>query len=197
MYDPIFKIDLEHQGILNKIIFGYLTHPIIDWFYQNRYKPNHLTTLSFISQLSGIWYLLDYDTVSFSVLYFLGYYFDCVDGPMARKYDMVTVFGDWYDHVTDILCFIWVIHIYIYQYVLLENTLILIISIIYLLGLIGYVGCQEKIYNKNNEKAEISYSLYLTTLFVEDEYRYFKYCKFFCFTNSVLLFSVLPNFLSY
>ena len=115
---------------------------------------------------------------------------------MARKHDMVTVFGDWYDHVTDIFCFIWVIHIYIYQYALLENTFMCVISSIYFLGLIGYVGCQEKIYNKNQD-GEISYSLYLTTLCVRDEYKYFKYCKFFCFTNSVLLFSLLPNFLSY
>ena len=196
MYDPIFKIDLEHQGILNKIIFGYLTHPIIDWFYQKGYKPNHITTLSFISQLLAIRYLLNYDALSFSFLYFLGYYFDCIDGPMARKHDMVTVFGDWYDHVTDVICFIWVIRIYIYQYALLENTFMCVISSIYFLGLIGYVGCQEKIYNKNQD-GEISYSLYLTTLCVRDEYKYFKYCKFFCFTNSVLLFSLLPNFLSY
>ena len=196
MYDPIFKIDLKNQGILNKIIFGFLTHPIIDWFYHKGYKPNHITTLSFISQLLAIRYLLNYDALSFSFLYFLGYYFDCIDGPMARKHNMVTVFGDWYDHVTDIICFIWVIHIYISQYALLENTFMCIISSIYFLGLIGYVGCQEKIYNKNQE-GEISYSLYLTTLCVKDEYKYFKYCKFFCFTNSVLLFSLLPNFLVY
>ena len=47
---------------------------------------------------------------------------------MARKHDMVTVFGDLYDHVTDVICFIWVIRIYIYQYALLENTLMCVIQ---------------------------------------------------------------------
>ena len=60
MYDPIFKIDLKHQSIINKIMFGYCTHPIIDWFYNNGYKPNHITTLSFISQLSAVYFLLEY-----------------------------------------------------------------------------------------------------------------------------------------
>jgi phosphatidylglycerophosphate synthase len=197
MYDPIFKIDLKHQGTINRFIFGYCTHPVIDWFYEKGYKPNHITTLSFLSQLLAVSYLLEYDTKTYSIFYFLGYYFDCIDGPMARKHNMVTVFGDWYDHITDIFCFIWVIYIYISQYALLENTAICIISSIYFFGLIGYVGCQEKIYNKNNKEAQISYSLYLTTLFVKDEYRYFRFYKFFCFTNSVLLFSLLPNFLSY
>ena len=195
MFHPIFKIDIEHQSYINRFMFSYLTHPVIDWFYQNGYKPNHITTLSFLSQLLAISFLLEYRTLLFSFFYFLGYYFDCIDGPMARKYKMVTVLGDWYDHITDIFCFIWVNYIYIYQYGILDNTLICFISFIYLFGLIGYVGCQEKIYNKNNKETKISYSLYLTTIFIKDEYKYFDYYKFFCFSNSVFLFSILPNFL--
>ena len=135
--------------------------------------------------------------MTFSFFYFLGYYFDCIDGPMARKYNMVTLFGDWYDHITDMICFSWIIYILINQYSLLEHNFICIILLVYLLGLIGYVGSQEKIYNKNNKDKQISYSLYFTTFFIKDEYRFFKYYKFFCFTNSVVLFSIIPNFLSY
>jgi len=197
MYDSIFKINLEHQGNINKIIFGYLTHPVIDWFYQNNFTPNIITTLSFISQLISINYLLKFQPMTFSFFYFLGYYFDCIDGPMARKYNMVTLFGDWYDHITDMICFSWIIYILINQYSLLEHNFICIILLVYLLGLIGYVGSQEKIYNKNNKDKQISYSLYFTTFFIKDEYRFFKYYKFFCFTNSVVLFSIIPNFLSY
>lgn len=197
MYDSIFKINLEHQGNINKIIFGYLTYPVIDWFYQNNFTPNIITTLSFISQLISINYLLKFQPMTFSFFYFLGYYFDCIDGPMARKYNMVTLFGDWYDHITDMICFSWIIYILINQYSLLEHNFICIILLVYLLGLIGYVGSQEKIYNKNNKDKQISYSLYFTTFFIKDEYRFFKYYKFFCFTNSVVLFSIIPNFLSY
>ena len=46
----------------------------------------------------------------------LGYYFDCIDGPMARKYNMVTVFGDYYDHGTDIICFTLVNYYYFTLY---------------------------------------------------------------------------------
>lgn len=30
------------------------------------------------------------------------YFWDCVDGQFARRYDDVSDFGDWYDHVTDV-----------------------------------------------------------------------------------------------
>lgn len=30
------------------------------------------------------------------------YFWDCVDGQFARRYDDVSEFGDWYDHVTDL-----------------------------------------------------------------------------------------------
>ena len=33
---------------------------------------------------------------------FVGYFFDCMDGHFARKYNMVTEFGDMYDYITDL-----------------------------------------------------------------------------------------------
>ena len=30
-------------------------------------------------------------------------FFDCLDGTMARKYDMSTEFGDIYDHISDLM----------------------------------------------------------------------------------------------
>ena len=33
----------------------------------------------------------------------ISYYFDCMDGHVARKYNQTSVFGDYYDHVSDIL----------------------------------------------------------------------------------------------
>jgi phosphatidylglycerophosphate synthase len=39
------------------------------------------------------------------ICYFISYFFDCCDGYYARKYNMCTKFGDFYDHVKD-----WVIN---------------------------------------------------------------------------------------
>ena len=36
-----------------------------------------------------------------SICIFLAYICDCIDGYMARSYNMITKFGDWYDHISD------------------------------------------------------------------------------------------------
>ena len=38
-----------------------------------------------------------------TILWFLSYYFDCADGKMARKFKMISKFGDIYDHTSDII----------------------------------------------------------------------------------------------
>ncbi len=74
--------------------------------YKNGFSPNMITTISFIFGLLSIYYFTQKKFIHSSILFFCSYYFDCVDGSFARKYDMVTIFGDWYDHLTDYLIII-------------------------------------------------------------------------------------------
>ena len=191
MYDPIFKIDLKHQGILNRFIFGYCTHPVIDWFYEKGYRPNHITTLSFLSQLFAVFYLIDYYTKTFSFLYFLGYYFDCIDGPMARKYNMVTVFGDYYDHGTDIICFTLANYYYFTLYNLFSQPIILLSYILMSYGLLKYIGIQERMYDSKKYDLERSPFLYWTTYLLKESDTLQMY-KYFSFSVFVIYFSLIP-----
>ncbi len=62
-----------------------------------------LTTLSFITGLFSAYYFY-LKKYNLSVMfYIISYWFDTVDGHFARKYNMQTNFGDYYDHVTDVL----------------------------------------------------------------------------------------------
>src|SRR5271170_5115362 len=64
--------------------------------------PNHLTTLALICTCISFYYIY-YDNFTLGALFFgIAYIFDCMDGNYARKYDMVTEFGDWYDHLVDL-----------------------------------------------------------------------------------------------
>ena len=196
MRDEIFKIKVEDHVWIDRIIFGKLTEPAIDFFYNYGFIPNHLTTLSFIFQLLAVSNLIQGFKYSFSFFYFLGYYFDCIDGPMARKYNMVTKFGDWYDHFTDITCFIltnyiFVLKLHIYNYPLLVSAYITMFF-----GLIGYAGSQERIYNEGLEKKDISMTLYLTTIFIKSGEDGMKYLKPFCYTHFVLFTCLIPLFIS-
>ena len=37
------------------------------------------------------------------IYYFISYFFDVLDGIYAREYNMVSEFGDYYDHIKDIV----------------------------------------------------------------------------------------------
>lgn len=63
--------------------------------------PNMVTTYSFASQALSLVFLHKGDVWSFAALWMLGYFWDCVDGHMARKFNMASRFGDLYDHITD------------------------------------------------------------------------------------------------
>ena len=67
--------------------------------------PNMITGLSLLLGISsGV--SMYYDKYKLAALLnFLAYFFDCVDGHLARKFDMVTVFGDYFDHYSDLVKF--------------------------------------------------------------------------------------------
>jgi len=167
-------------------LFTYLTDYPIELAYKYHLTPNIITTFSFISQLLSIYYLRYSWLVSYSFFYLLGYYFDCIDGPMARRYNMVTTFGDFYDHFTDILCFLWSLTIYITKYNLLEYNYISVLYLIMFLGLLGHVGCQEKRFNKFNNYKDVSLTLYIPMKLISDPEKQMKTFKYFSFTIFVL-----------
>jgi phosphatidylglycerophosphate synthase len=65
--------------------------------------PNMVTTLGFLFGLLTAYQILKGNFLIAAVLWIISYYFDNVDGKLARKYNMITKFGDLYDHVCDVL----------------------------------------------------------------------------------------------
>jgi phosphatidylglycerophosphate synthase len=65
------------------------------------FTPNMITTSSNLFTIIAIYYLLNYYFVVAAILYLISYMFDCLDGYVARKYNMVSIFGDYYDHISD------------------------------------------------------------------------------------------------
>ena len=200
LHDKIFKIKLSEHGFLDRLMYTRLTHPVIDYAKKKNYTPNHLTTCSFFFQGLGIAFLYYDYRWNYTFFYMIGYYFDNIDGPMARKYNMVTKFGDWYDHATDVSCFIATNYILIYEYNLLHNLLVVLFYLIQMSGLLFYTGCQEQIYNKylkseSGKESEVSESLYLTTYLITDPEKLIRYLKPFCITNSLLFISLMPHFI--
>lgn len=83
---------------------------------------------------------------------FLSYVMDCVDGYYARKYDMVTKEGDFYDHIKDILVFIvYVVILYKRNKAKLTKGqwyITLAVLLFFLATSALYFACQERYYDK-------------------------------------------------
>lgn len=117
------------------------------------FTPNGITTISLIFALLSAWALWKGKIWLFAILYIISYFFDCVDGHYARKYNQVTKFGDWYDHIKDISTGILLMVILYYRNrdrcewkVWVPTVMVFILFTCF-----GYahLGCQEKIYNRN------------------------------------------------
>ena len=96
------KLPYEYESSIDIAIFKFLeTHMHI--YKKLNFTPNILTTFSLIFGLFSA-YLITKDWYKLAALmYFISYYYDCADGKFARKYKMVSVIGDYYDHISDVL----------------------------------------------------------------------------------------------
>ena len=71
---------------------------------------------------------------------------------MARKYNKETVFGDYYDHVTDIIQMTLILFIIIYRYDLFKHKSLCIITLILMIIFATTQGCQEKLMGNNTSE---------------------------------------------
>jgi hypothetical protein len=142
--------DEKYESWADNNIFFPLTKLILDPLYCIGLTPNMITLLSTICIFISTYMLYNGNRLT-SLFYFIGYLLDCVDGRMAREYNMGTKLGMVLDLVSDNITNIILIIVLIIKYGINLQLLILII-LIYLLG-ISY-GLNEAIANykdKNND----------------------------------------------
>tara|TARA_E500000331_G_C16768519_1_gene502774 strand:- start:178 stop:546 length:369 start_codon:yes stop_codon:yes gene_type:complete len=87
----------------------------------------------------------------------VGYYFDCADGNYARTYKMVSQFGDLYDHITDFIkvaIFLVLLYTEYNDKTRFINFFIVFLALSFLS--IVHLGCQETLYNRQNESVMLS-----------------------------------------
>ena len=141
------KISWEYDNPLDNyfISLSELTSP---YAYSIGMNPNMITTLSNIACIITILLLLNSNYYLAAFFLLVSYYFDCMDGHMARKYKMFSVFGDYYDHISDSLKIFGVLFT---LYYINKEKFIKVIPIIILLFILMsvHLGCQELLYNSN------------------------------------------------
>ena len=168
----------------DNFILDNIVDPINPLFFKMNMTPNKLTAISGIFGLLSAYYAYKSKYALASLLFLISYIFDCFDGNFARRYNMVTEFGDWFDHIKDSFIIILLFIIIIYKKDITFNIKIisLILFLVFLLLSFCYLKEQELIYHKNNDNIKKSNSLNILNninLFKnytsEEKLKYLKY----------------------
>ena len=136
------------------IFFYRLANNLSNFFRNTNHTPNMITTYSFLFGLLAVYFLYKRKIVLFTCFYIMFYFLDCLDGFFARKYDMVTVFGDFYDHAKDLIMFILICSVLYIKYRSSITLWNLLFIGLFLILLFMFLGCQQKYYNTSHNTTE-------------------------------------------
>lgn len=153
------KIPSEIENPIDDIIITMADKS--DFIYKKiNMTPNHITTLSLIFGIFAVQQLYVGNNALSVVLFLISYYYDCMDGNYARKYNMETIFGDYYDHFSDWFKYL---ALFVVMYKLNPKKAQTVIPIIlFFCGLMTiHFGCQEKLYNRHDKQPLMSKQRYL------------------------------------
>lgn len=155
----------------NEILYyGTKTYPIYRKF---NMTPNDLTTISLLLGLMSIYFFYNKFFILSSLFYFLSYVYDVLDGNYARKYKMVSKFGDLYDHFKDITVNLLLLYVFYNNMTFKNHTNLMIfsfiITFILFITLNLHLGCQEIYLKKHKNNKNNSDFLKFTTLLCNDK----------------------------
>lgn len=157
------KIDSTLDNPIDNF-FIYLAEAVSPFLYKTGHTPNIITTYSFMSGLTSLYFLYLDKRMEFAFFFILNYVFDCIDGHFARRYDMITEFGDFYDHVTDILIPLGVIIILSFKYYKQRTfprlSILVLLAALSFLTLIQF-GCQQKHITNADKKIKESLDTFI------------------------------------
>lgn len=175
------KITRDQENPFDNIFIDIAEWLNINIFRPLNYTPNMITTMSLFLGIISV-FLFHYHHYLLSILFFItAYILDCADGNYARKYNMETSFGDYYDHVSDMSKGLFIlIAVVIHPIPLRTKQILIFILAIFLSLSLMHLGCQEGIYNpdKHDKYDSLSNLKYLCGT-TESSLKYIKYTRYF------------------
>lgn len=149
------KIPSEYDNPLDSIFIN-ICDNTCEYFKNLNFTPNILTTISLLlAIISVILFYYDYYTMA-AILFLLSYLYDCYDGHFARKYDMTTEFGCYYDHASDIFKYLLLGVVLFYKSKeKFYSIMPIFLSLSFLMMI--HMGCQESFTDHNVRSDSLSY----------------------------------------
>ncbi len=160
------KLPTEYENPFDNYLLD-ICDITVPQFYKIGMVPNTITTLSNITCILVIILLLNAKYYWAAFFLVLSYFFDCADGHMARTYKLTSVFGDYYDHVSDITKITFVLITLFYINPQKFNEILPVLIVIFV-GVAIHMGCQELVY-KSKESGSLAPLKNLCPVEPEDE----------------------------
>jgi phosphatidylglycerophosphate synthase len=136
------KLHASEENPLDNLVYG-VTTPLLPAFRATGHTPNAITTYSFACGLLAAFALWHGYLFAFASLYTLSYVFDCMDGQMARTYQMSSRFGDLYDHVTDLAVYLLLLYVVVVRHKRPPTPPVVVTMVLATVLLMVSVGCQQ------------------------------------------------------
>ena len=198
------KIQKEYENPFDNLLI-LLSDKLSPLFKSMGLSPNDITSLSLVTGVGSAIAIFKRQYSLAAGLYIISYFFDCMDGFYARKYDMTSKFGDIYDHVKDILVVIAMIIAFLLRTVpsLAESAVALTLMAFFGVLLTVHIGCQEVIYGDENgnggeDGGHDDKDGFLSALkgvcAVETAHQWIKYTRFFGTGSFTLLVAAILTY---
>lgn len=188
------KCDRRYENPIDNVIID-LCDLVCPFLYALHFTPNIITMIGTIVYGYALINLYRRRVWWFAALYVIGYWLDCLDGHYARKYDMCTEFGDYFDHVRDyVLMIATSITIFlVYNERVPRYVMILVSLVIFVLFVLmsAYVGCLDYVEHGDSDSVRTKSTtlaitrVFCTTAYPEHFVTFFKY--FGSATNTLVL----------
>jgi len=171
--------DKNFDNLFDNVMYN-LSDYISPILYKYNITPNQITVLGIITGLMASYYLY-IDELHLSLLFItLSCFFDDLDGHHARKYKLVSKFGDLLDHIGDIIkvaCLLYVLYVKYFSNFYNIKELIIIILIVNFV----HNSCIYEILDKHNTIFNRKFCVYPTN-YIENVLNITKH-----FQNTILL----------
>ena len=179
--DPVDLFYKKYIDILNPI------------FKKAGITPNMITSISFFFGLLACYLYYKSYYVLAGLSYIISYFFDTMDGYFARIYGMGSVFGSYYDSISDNIVALIILYLFYKKNVFAKPSIKLVIFLILLflgLGCIYQMSCQEKYTKKIQEKHVSDGLAFLNNVKCKD-FEHMKYTRYFGTGVCTLVVSIL------
>lgn len=184
------KVPSEYESPIDKICYDGCD-PVASFLKKFNVTPNQITTVGLIMGLLSFYCITQKMFILAFVLYWITFFLDCLDGHYARKYNMTSTFGDYYDHIRDVLVNTLIIGAIWFHLTKNQKILYVVILTASALAMFTHIGCQEL----NSRLNEHNESLLWSKTLCPDK-AMVKFTKFFGCGTFILIVSIYILYLT-